>query len=251
MVRVPRRLAGYRVMDTSKLYAYPEIHHLRQLFSAFDVDCVFDVGANRGQYGTMLRREVGYRGRIISFEPDPATARVLRKTARGDAAWEIREVAIADRDGVRQFHIMRESVFNSLSVPRHDETPLFAESNSIVATVEVPTETLATVLSKAASKGPFSNPYLKMDTQGYDFAIVADCPEVLQAFVGIQTEVAIKKLYRDSADFTQLMEWYVAHGFDVSAIVPNNSGHFPLLVESDCIFIRRQLVPGTGDCGVV
>ena len=159
-------------------------------------------------------------------------------------------MAIADREGVRQFHIMRESVFNSLSIPRHDDTPLFAEGNSIVASVEVPTETLATVLSKAASQGSFSNPYLKMDTRGYDFAIVAHCPEVLQTFIGVQTEVAIKKLYRESADFTQLMEWYVSHGFDVSAIVPNNSGHFPLLVESDCIFIRRQMVPSTGHCGV-
>jgi len=62
--------------------------------------------------------------------------------------------------------------------------------------------------------------------------------------------MAIKKLYRDSADFTQLMDWYVAHGFHISAIVPNNSSHFPLFVESDCIFIRRQMVPSRGDCGV-
>jgi FkbM family methyltransferase len=250
--RTPARLAGYRVMDTTKLFAYPEISHLRRFFAVYDVDCVFDVGANRGQYATMLRRQVGYRGRIISFEPDPATADMLRETAHGDAEWEVREVALADREGVQQFHVMRDSQFNSLSSPRHDETRMFADSNCIVAMIEVPTETLATALSKASAKGAFANPYLKMDTQGYDLTIVAHCPGILQTFVGIQTEMAVKKLYQDSAGFTELMDWYVAHGFDVSAIVPNNdnSGHFPVLVESDCIFIRRDLVPCTGDRGV-
>lgn len=252
VLRTPGRLAGYRMMDTTQLYRYPEINHLRRFFASYKVDCVFDVGANRGQYATMLRRQVGYRGRIISFEPDPTTSGILREKARGDAGWEVREVALADREGVQQFHIMRDSQFNSLSSPRHDETQMFAESNFVVATVDVPTETLATALHKATAKGPFANPYLKMDTQGYDLAIVAHCPEVLRNFVGIQTEMAIKKLYRDSAEFTELMEWYLAHGFDVSAIVPNNdnSGHFPVLVESDCIFIRRNMVTWPRDRGV-
>ena len=36
-----------------KMYELWEVDHLQQLFKYFDVDCVFDVGANAGQYATM------------------------------------------------------------------------------------------------------------------------------------------------------------------------------------------------------
>lgn len=242
-VRMPGYLAGYRMMDTRRLYAYPEIRHLRRFFAAFDVDCVFDVGANRGQYGTMLRREVGYRGRIISFEPDPATARLLRETARGDSGWEVREVALADREGVQHFHIMRDSQFNSLSSPRLDETTVCADGNRVEETVEVPTEPLSVAFCKAEQSGSCRRPFLKMDTQGFDMPIVMASEHTLQRFVGVQTEVAAKKLYVTSASFVDVLAWYESHGFDLSAIVLNNEGHFPVLVESDCIFVRRDLVP--------
>ena len=44
-----------------------EVLRLRQVFGVFSIDCVFDVGANMGQYALMLRKKVGYRGLIISF----------------------------------------------------------------------------------------------------------------------------------------------------------------------------------------
>jgi hypothetical protein len=38
-----------------------------------------------------------------------------------------------------------------------------------------------------------------------------------------------------------VLAWYESHGFELSAIVPNNYGHFPVLIESDFIFVRRDL----------
>ena len=43
------------------------------------VDCVFDVGANNGQYAQILRKHADYQGRIISFEPIPSAADPLPK----------------------------------------------------------------------------------------------------------------------------------------------------------------------------
>jgi hypothetical protein len=48
-----------------------EEFHLKQVFERFGVDCVFDVGANVGQYAELLRQRVGYRGEILSSEPNP------------------------------------------------------------------------------------------------------------------------------------------------------------------------------------
>src|SRR5258708_7328948 len=82
-----RKVANIRLIDRRNLYALWEEMHLQKLLLHLDVDCVFDVGANTGQYAAMLRREVGFQGLIISFEPIPKVARALRAVAKGDPLW--------------------------------------------------------------------------------------------------------------------------------------------------------------------
>src|SRR5690349_18103875 len=65
--KVARKLTSMRMVDGRKLHSLPEQEHLKRLLSHLEIDCVFDVGANVGQYATMLRKHAGYKGRIISF----------------------------------------------------------------------------------------------------------------------------------------------------------------------------------------
>ena len=58
------------------------------------MDCVFDIGANNGQYAQMLRKYAGYQGRIISFEPIPSAADKIRKLAAGDPLWTVEQIAL-------------------------------------------------------------------------------------------------------------------------------------------------------------
>lgn len=48
------------------------------------IDLVLDVGANRGQFATALRDELGYRGRIVSFEPLKDVFPLLQQAAAQD-----------------------------------------------------------------------------------------------------------------------------------------------------------------------
>ena len=61
-------------------------HQLRDFLSQMEINVVLDVGAFVGNYATTLR-EAGYRGRIISFEPVPASYDRLHARMHHDSLW--------------------------------------------------------------------------------------------------------------------------------------------------------------------
>lgn len=241
---VSRRARHARLIDTRELHRYWEEEQLRRVFQAYAPDCVFDVGANTGQYASMLRRRIGYRGLIVSFEPDPSASLALRKRMRGDDKWLVSDHAISVQDGEQAFNIMADSEFNSLSVPDHSQTGLFRQKNVVSSTIEIRTETLASALSRLRLQHGFQRPFLKLDTQGWDTRIVEASAHAMPEFIGLQSELSIKKLYAHSTDFRDALSLYEKCGFVLSAFVPNNAGHFPVLIETDCIMVNRRLLPG-------
>lgn len=240
--RALRLFRNLRIVDQRKLYLLWEQNHLRQIFERFDVDCVFDIGANYGQHAEMLRRHTGFRGLIVSFEPIPEAAAVLREKAAHDPMWDIQEIAVSSHDGQQSFNLMNDSEFSSLSAPKTDGPALFTYKNAVQRSVVVKTERLQTAYSTLQTKYGFQRPFLKLDTQGFDAEIISHSREVLSRFVGLQSELAVTRLYESSIDFRDALNLYESCGFKLSAFVPNNAGHFPLLVETDCIMIRSDLM---------
>src|SRR6516225_7101905 len=112
MPRFNRRVAKFLeripgnvvIWPKSRLHMVYERIHLRRFFSYFGVDCVFDVGANRGQYASMLR-DIGFRGPIISYEPIPSMAETLRALSTNDPAWYVEELALDREAGLATFHL--------------------------------------------------------------------------------------------------------------------------------------------------
>jgi predicted RNA methylase len=100
------RALALRLAIAGRVHQYPEVQALRRFLSGFAVDCLFDVGANRGQYATMARRDAGYRGLILSFEPNPDIFAQLQRRAAGDGNWQVFNMALSDFDGTASFNIM-------------------------------------------------------------------------------------------------------------------------------------------------
>src|SRR5689334_3686533 len=238
------KLLSLRLVDRRRLSQLPERTHMRRLLAYLDVDCVFDVGANTGQYASMLRRRAGFRGRIISFEPIPEAAAEVRRKAERDPLWTVEQVALADTSGTRVFNVMAFSEFSSLSDPKNDEVGLFEEMNRPVRSVLVKTETLAEAFPRLQARYGFRRPFLKLDTQGFDPAVLRGAGAMLSQFVGFQSELSIRRIYQDATDFREALTFYQSLGFELSALVPNNDGHFPALIEIDCIMVRRDLLAG-------
>jgi FkbM family methyltransferase len=238
-VRTLENASGLRLVRRGTIGPLFEQDHLRRFIEHFRVDCVFDVGANVGQYAQMLRKDVGYRGLIVSFEPIPEHAQRMREMAEADASWFIEEMALDEQEGEATFNVMAGDQFSSLHEISATGAELFKEKTQLTRQIRVRTSTVAEQVAKYQAKLRFERPFLKMDTQGHDSAVVRGAAESLTKFVGLQSELAIKRLYADSPSFEESLAFYSRSGFELSALVPNNLGHFPNLLEIDCIMYRR------------
>jgi FkbM family methyltransferase len=243
IANILERLSGNLIIPRHEVHLGPERMHLRRFFAYFGVDCVFDVGANHGQYARMLREHVGFTGHIISFEPIPELAQALTAEARADGRWHVEQLALDRESGPTIFHVMQQPQFSSLHRPSADQPGIFSDDNKVARSITVERSTIAAELPRFQSRLGFARPFLKMDTQGNDSAVVQGAGEALEKFVGIQTELAIRRLYEDSAGFVDALADLDRRGFELSAFVPNNAGHFPLLVEMDCVLFRRGAIP--------
>jgi len=236
------RLKHTRIYDQRIEYQLQEFSVLRKIVAAFSVDCVFDIGANQGQYARMLRKNVGFKGTIISVEPNPETFRFLTSKSKSDQRWYAENIALADHDGEQSLSIMAGHQFTSLSEPLATKISDVGNLNTVTKRITVPVKTLKTFYLDAKDSLQFKRPFLKMDTQGYDAVIARSAGEIIQKFVGIQTELSFVRLYSDSIPFQDSLELYARLGFTLCAIVPNNAGHFPYLIEQDAILINNALV---------
>jgi FkbM family methyltransferase len=238
--KLVERLSGTLIISPSELYLLPERTHLTRFFEHFSVDCVFDVGANIGQYRDLLRDEVEFTGPIVSFEPIPELAADLHAKCSSDAKWFVETTALDREPGPAVLHIMRDSQFSSLLSPASDQPTILAPWNRVTREVWVDRSTIAIELPRWREKLGFTRPFLKLDTQGNDLAVLEGAGEALQAFVGLQSELSFQQIYNDSVGFAEALTRYSQLGFQLSALVPNNVGHFPSLVEMDCIMFRRD-----------
>lgn len=233
------RLSGNLVVSPNEFHLTHERVHLRQFFAHFGVDCVFDVGANIGQYAAMIRNHVGFQGPIISYEPTPELVERLRVLSANDPSWHIESLALDSEAGPAIFHVAANSEFSSFHATSPDQPAIFHTHSRVVRDVSVMRSTVAVEFRKWQRELGFRRPFLKMDTQGHDTAVVKGAADVIRSFVGLQSELAIRKVYADSVGFAEAIAAYNECGFELSALVPNNAGHFPMLVEIDCIMFNR------------
>src|SRR5687767_3762494 len=78
--------AAHAPFPEAALDRFVELNRLKRLLKDLDVNCVLDVGANRGQFAEEVRG-IGYRGRIASFEPLQQEFAQLTQRFRDDDQW--------------------------------------------------------------------------------------------------------------------------------------------------------------------
>lgn len=211
-----------------------EEQHLGRLLKHLRIDCVFDVGANIGQYGLMLREYCGYNGLIISFEPTPSVIAQLKRNSAKDKNWVVKECALGPGKGKATFRTMVDASVGNSFLPLRDE-----EAKDIrIAEITVDVEQLSEVFPELQKQYGFSRPFLKMDTQGFDLQVFEGGGDAIQSFLGLQSELSVAPFYEGVPDWKTSLAHYEKAGFVLSALVPTNDDWFPSLREVDCMMYR-------------
>ena len=235
VVRAILRRASFDLVRYDHRY-HPIARRMR-LLSAHEISVVFDVGANIGQYATQLRT-LGYRGRIVSFEPLADAFAQLKSATKRDPLWDAVNVAIGDSAGTAMINIAANSYSSSLlkMLPTHLRSSPEAK---YVRTEEVPVRTLDSLFGSYVQ--PNDRSFLKVDTQGYEYRVLQGGSEALERITGIQLEMSIAPLYEGEMQFDDLLAHLNSRGFQLMSVEPGFSDPVTgQLLQLDGIFFRKS-----------
>lgn len=183
----------------------------------FEVDLVIDIGANEGQFAKELRVG-GYSGRIVSFEPLTTAHSRLLQASKNDSAWQVHSrCAVGDRLDEIELNISGNSVSSSI-LPM-----LAAHSSAAPESIYHGSETVPlTTVDEAAS--PYFDgaraPFLKIDTQGYEWYVLDGALATLPKVRGIQLELSLVPLYEGQHLWRECIERLEKEGFILWALQP-------------------------------
>jgi FkbM family methyltransferase len=228
-----------RLVQPWRQHRLHEEELLARMLTELRVDCVFDVGANDGQFATMLRDFCHYEGQIISFEPTPDVFARLQRTAAADPLWRVEQLALGSHDGTSIFeihHARQGSSFLPVA-----ETDAHLSGNAIVSKVEVKVARLDTVYAGFRERFGIKRPYLKMDTQGFDLQVFLGGASVMNEFVGLQSELSIVPFYEGAPSWLDSLNQYQKAGFVLTSFLPNNDASGLRLREMDCVMCRPNI----------
>lgn len=248
--RAARRL-GYDIVPSHWMPSALFAVHLRELFAHLRIDCVLDVGANRGQYHDFLREFVEYRGRVISFEPIAEHVALLEQAARSDPLWEVHGIALGHHMTTMDLNVMVGDPFSSFLEPDHAHVRQFNDENVVDHVQRVEVRRLDRVLPELRRRFAMDNVYLKLDTQGFDLQVIEGAGAELSTIRALQTELAFKKLYLGMPGYDEVLGSLHSKGFDISSVFLVSADANLRAIEGDCVMVNRRL-PGeaTASAGV-
>jgi FkbM family methyltransferase len=233
---------GYEVVPSWKIEQVPLANHLRKVLEQNDIQIVLDVGGNLGQYRDFLRNDVGFKGRILSFEPVRKYSELLKSRSAVDPLWHIYDFALGCEEGEASINVTRSPGLNSFLAARTDVVDGFWSEGAVVAVEKVQIRMLDNVLAEAGIDCVASNVYLKLDTQGFDLEVIKGATRSLPKIRALQTEASIRPIYAGMPTFLETVAAMTANSFDLSGMFPVTHDDNLRLIELDFVFINNLFV---------
>lgn len=228
--------SGGQIPQARQLQRFLDKGFLIQILRQLQIDCVLDVGANRGQYAQSLR-DIGYSGEIHSFEPIPGDFGLLSQAASSDPLWHVHNFALGRTAGTSEFNLVdgggENTVFSSFLKPAHAMIP------ERVTKIPVVIKTLDSLVDEIEPlRDQARRLFLKIDTQGFDIEVCEGAKAVLPRIIGLQSEISVTQIYADQPDYIEALRYYRDLGFSLMDLAVVNRTASSAVLEYDCIMAR-------------
>lgn len=211
----------------------------RQLFlKHFGINLLFDVGANTGQYASLMRR-IGYIGKIVSFEPLSTAFGELKLKVDSDENWICENFALGNEVGNSIIHVAGNSYSSSLLdiLPSHIE---FDVNSQYIKEESIEIKKIDDLYHLYFH--PNDVVMLKIDTQGFEKKVIEGATEFLKYIKLLQLEISIEPLYKDEILFVEMVNYLKDLGFELFAL--ENGIRNPQsgkLLQVDGIFVNNNI----------
>ena len=211
--------------------------YLRDYLSHLGINVVLDVGAYIGNYARELR-QAGYRGRIISFEPVPASYEQLKASMHHDSLWCGQPFGLSDENREALINTHSKGNFNSLLPLREDAERAYSLDPALRGQTPIQLRRLDAVLPQLIEGVPSPRIFVKLDTQGHDVSVVKGASGVLEMIVGLQSELPVVEIYDGMFSMPAALNYYAKCGFVPTGFFPVNTLGNQISPEFDVLFSR-------------
>lgn len=175
-----------------------------------------DIGARGGAHP--LVEPLAKHTAVLGFEPDEESFNELMNDTKAKQHWarfDLEPVALADKKGEAELHLLSAPTNHSLRAPNKAFTGRYIMPKwEEVGRVPLATDTLDAVLFDRRDGENFWGEFIKVDTQGTEYEIFAGSAKTLdERTVAIVTEVSFGELYAGQKLFSDVEQQLRRHGF--------------------------------------
>jgi FkbM family methyltransferase len=209
---------------------------MKKFFDLFGISVVLDVGANTGQFAKYLRKEVGFSGTLVSFEPLRSAFDELQKSAAHESQWRVYNLALGESNRSGMLNVSMNSQSSSLlpMLPTHLDA---APKSKYVGEEPIEVKTLDSIYESLCTKK--DSVYLKIDTQGYELNVLKGAANALEHIDTVQLEMSLVPLYQGELLFNEMYEYLRRRHYSLVSIEPVYFGDVPgQVLQVDGIFHR-------------
>ncbi len=211
---------------------------LYRSLAATQPNTILDVGANDGGFARLIR-SFGCTTTIVSFEPQNDVADQLKINASRDPNWHVLQFALGDRNEERQINVAANSGASSSLLAMAQRHRDASPTSVYVGQEQVTVRRLEDVA--AEHKGSWGAVALKVDTQGFERAVLEGAGAFLDEVVAVQLELSVTELYEGAWQWQEAVNWLRERGFELSAVAPGfcdaSSGE---MLQFDGLFAKTR-----------